>query len=285
MARRSPDARHLSDADRGLEDRIWKEVVAFVVLTLGASTVFYVALIRLGSLERDGAALLVMGLMWTPGLVALALQLNFRRTLRGLGWGWGGGRYWVLGYLAPILYAGLTYAVIWASPLGDVEAEAFGRLASHWYVIPLGALQGCLFALGEELGWRGFLVPRLAQVLDFDRTSIVSGLVWAVWHVPLILFAGYSGGAPALYSVACFTVMVVGLSYLFAGITLRSGSVWPAMLLHASHNQWIQGFFDQATVDTGPTEYWIGEFGAGLALAAILVAILARQIGPSTRTL
>lgn len=258
-------------------ERTWREVGVFVLLTLAASTVFYVALARLDSLQEARARWLVLGLMWTPGLVALVLQLVFRRTLRGLGWGWGGGRWWLLAYLAPILYAGVAYALVWASPLGDVRPEIFGRLAAKWYVIPLGALQGCVFALGEELGWRGFLVPRLARVTGFDGTALGSGLVWAAWHVPLILFAGYDAGTPAPYSVACFTVMAVGISYLFAWITLRSGSVWPAMLLHASHNQWIQGFFDRATVDTGPTEYWTGEFGAALALAGIAVALLVRS--------
>ena len=255
----------------------------FVALTLGVSTVFYVALARLGSLADEGARWLILGLMWTPGLIALSLQLATRRTLRGLGWGWGGGRWWLLGYLAPILYAGVTYALIWASPLGDLQPGVFGRLAAQWHLVALGALQACAFALGEELGWRGFLVPRLARVMGFDGVSLASGLVWAVWHVPLILFAGYHSGAPALYSVACFTVMVVGISYLFAWITLRSGSVWPAVLLHASHNQWIQGFFDRATIDTGPTRYWTGELGAGLALAGIVVALLVR-LGPA-RTL
>ncbi|MEZ5332692.1 MAG: hypothetical protein R2991_11700 [Thermoanaerobaculia bacterium] len=95
--------------------------------------------------------------------------------------------------------------------------------------------------------------------------------------MPLILWAGYLRRTPAPYAVACFTVMVVGISFLFAHLRLASASVWPAMLLHASHNQWIQGFFDKATVDTGPTPYWIGEFGAGLALAGIVVALLVRR--------
>lgn len=267
-----------------MRSRSSKESLAFVALTLAVSTVFYVALVRAGSLESPGATWLVFGLMWTPGVVALALQLAFRRTVRGLGWGFGGGRWWALAYLAPIVYAGVTYALIWATPAGDVQAGIFGRLAAKWYLVPLGALQASLFALGEEIGWRGFLVPRLGERFGLDGTALVSGAVWAVWHWPLIAFAGYSGGAPSTYSIACFTVMVLGISYLFAWITLRSGSVWPAMLLHASHNQWIQGFFDRATVDTGPTEGWTGEFGAGLALAAIVVALVVRRLRPAAVT-
>ena len=248
----------------------------FVGLTFAISTVFYVLMARVGDLADAG--LLVVGLMWTPGLVALALQLRFRGTLRGLGWGFGGWRFWAAGYFVPILYAVLTYVLIWASPLADFNFEVLERLRASWYLLILGSVQSCLFALGEEIGWRGFLVPRLGSFSSFDRTSIVSGLIWAVWHYPLILFAGYDSGAPAWYSILCFTVMVVGISYFYTWITLESGSVWPAMLLHGSHNLYIQGLLDRATIDTGPTPYWTSEFGAGLALMAIVVALISRRL-------
>ena len=253
------------------------ELVWFVGLTFAVSTIFYVLVVRLGDMSAYGG-LLVAGLMWTPGLVALALQARFRRTVRGLGWRLGGGRYWFAGYFVPILYALVTYLLIWASPLGDVDWETLGRLRSRWYLLILGTLTSSLFALGEELGWRGFLVPRLARLYGFERTAIISGLIWAVWHFPLILFGDYRGGAPVAYSMLCFTVMVVGISYLFAWITLRSGSVWPAVLLHGSHNLYVQGVFDRATIDTGPTALWAGEFGAGLAIAAVLVALVVRWL-------
>ena len=215
-------------------------------------------------------------------MVALGLQLRFRGSLRGLGWGFGGTRYWLAGYFVPILYALITYLLIWASPLGDVDRDVFTRLGARWYLLGLGTVQSCLFALGEEIGWRGFLVPRLARVYSFDKVAIGSGLIWATWHFPVILFGGYSGGAPAWYSIVCFTVLVVGVSYFYTWITLASGSVWPAMLLHGSHNLYIQGVLDRATIDTGPTAYWTSEFGAGLAIAAVLVALVTRRLPRST---
>ena len=65
--------------------------------------------------------------------------------------------------------------------------------------------------------------------------------------------------------------MVVAMGFPFAWLRLRSGSVWPAAILHASHNLFVQAFFDRVTVDTGPTRWLTGEFGAGLALAFIAV--------------
>lgn len=253
------------------------EVAVYIGLTFAVSSVFYVLVARRGIASPGGTAL-VAALMWTPGLVALISQLWFRGAARGLGWRVGSSRYWLAGYFVPLLYAVPTYALIWASPLADVDGSLFERLGARWYLLILGTLQSCLFALGEEIGWRGYLVPRLARLYGFDRTALVSGLVWAAWHYPLVLFGGYGGGAPAAYSILCFTVMVVGISFFYTWVTLVSGSVWPAMLLHGSHNLYIQGVLDRATVDTGPTEYWTGEFGAGLALAAVIVALVSRRL-------
>ncbi|MDX1500717.1 MAG: CPBP family intramembrane glutamic endopeptidase [Thermoanaerobaculia bacterium] len=246
-------------------------------LTLAVSSVFYVLMARAGGLTAGGAAL-VPWLMWTPGLVAVALQLRFRRSLAGLGWSAGKTRYWIAGYFVPIAYSLVVYALIWASPLGDFDLTALDRLRERWPLLFLGSLQSCLFALGEEIGWRGYLVPRLARLLDFDGVALTSGLIWALWHAPLVLFAGYRSEAPVGYSLLCFTLLAVGASYLYAWIRLKSGSLWPAVLLHGSHNLWVQGFFDRATLDTGPTEYWSGEFGAGLAAAAIVIALVTRRL-------
>ena len=92
--------------------------------------------------------------------------------------------------------------------------------------------------------------------------------------MPLIIFADYNGGTPTWYSIACFAVMVVGISFPMAWLRLRSKSVWPAALLHASHNLFIQGFFDRVTVDTGVTKYLLSEFGAVLALAAAITGVI-----------
>ena len=142
------------------------------------------------------------------------------------------------------------------------------------YFLAYGSLASLLSATGEELGWRGFLVPTLARTMSFGRTAVISGAIWAAWHVPLIVFADYNGGTPAWYSVLCFVVMVVSLGVPFAWLRLRSGSVWPAAILHASHNLFVQGFFDRVTVDTGPTRWLTSEFGAALALAIVGTAWL-----------
>jgi membrane protease YdiL (CAAX protease family) len=111
------------------------------------------------------------------------------------------------------------------------------------------------------------LVPTLARTMSFGRTALLSGGIWAVWHVPLILFADYNAGTPAWYAVPCFAAMVVAIAVPLAWLRLRTGSVWPAAIWHASHKLYVQGFFDRVTVDTGPTRWPTTEFGAALAVA------------------
>jgi len=240
------------------------------VLTFGLSAIWYSLIIAAGSLGAHGG-LYVFALMWTPGVSALVTRLVFQHNVRGEGWRLGG-RWMALAYVLPLGYATVAYGLVWLTRLGGVDLTRFKSNVLTFLV--LNGLLSLLSATGEELGWRGFLVPALAQRFSFTRVAVISGAIWAVWHVPLIIFADYNAGTPAWYSVLCFVVMVVALGFPFAWLRLRSGSVWPAAILHASHNLFIQAFFDRVTVDTGPTKWLTSEFGAAVALAIVATAWL-----------
>ena len=239
------------------------KLATFLGLTLALSAVFWWLIIAAGSLGAHGGAY-VFALMWCPGVSALATRLAFQGNVRGQGWRWGATRWAALAYVLPLGYATAAYGLVWLAGLGGVDLGRF-RIGVVTFLV-LGSLQSLLSATGEELGWRGFLVPTLARTLSFGRTAVVSGAIWAAWHVPLIAFADYNAGTPTWYAVLCFAVMVVSLAVPLAWLRLRSGSVWPAAILHASHNLFVQGFFDRVTVDTGPTRWLTGEFGAALAV-------------------
>ena len=134
-------------------------------------------------------------------------------------------------------------------------------------------------ALGEEVGWRGLLVPELARLVSPERVALIGGLVWAAWHLPAVWFADYgTSGAPRWFGTICFTALAVGVSFLCTWLRLRSGSVWPAVLLHASHNVIIQAVLTPLTADTGPTPYLIDEFGlVTVAMVWVAVAFLWRR--------
>ena len=156
--------------------------------------------------------------------------------------------------------------------ISDLHVTSRGQIA-YRSVDTVGMVRACSSALGEEIGWRGFLVPQLAKANGYATTALISGLIWSFWHYPILIFADYNSGTPIWYGLTCFTVMVVGLSFVFAWMRLKSGSLWTGVLLHGSHNLFIQGFFDPITANTGHTKYIISEFGAALPLISIPFAI------------
>jgi len=128
-------------------------------------------------------------------------------------------------------------------------------------------------ALGEETGWRGFFVPELSKTFSFTATALISGIVWASWHYPGLIWGDYNNGTPAWYGLTCFTVMVAAIAVVFAWLRLKSGSLWTGAILHASHNLYVQAIFTPLTADRGKTAWFIDEFGAVLPLVTVAVAV------------
>ena len=252
-------------------------IVLFLVLTYALSSFFYVHIISVGKLRM----LPVLGLMWCPGTAAILLRLFTQRDLRGTGWGLGHIRWQGLSYVLPLVTALVVYGVVWVAGIGGVSTSEMLKQANGMLSLPtllivlatFGLVQGAFFALGEEIGWRGFLVPELAKVGNFNTITLVSGIAWSVYHYPLILFANYNAGTPKWFAMIAFTWMVMASATIYAWMRLKSGSVWTGVILHASHNLFVQSVFDPLTADRGITKYVTTEFGVGLAMAYTVIAI------------
>ncbi len=269
---------------------VWKRILTYLVITFALSSVFYYQVITNGSLDAAGG-LYVLGLMWSPGLAALATRLIYQHNLRGIGWRWGKTRYQLVSYLLPLMYVTALYLVIWLTGIGGfynkttlarmaMQLGLTGLAPGMQIILALLATGTVIFlvaavsALGEELGWRGLLVPELAQVTTFTQTALISGIIWFIYHAPLIIAADYNTGAPAWYSLLNFAVGLIGINFAFTWLRLRSGSVWTGVLLHANYNALLQRFFDPLTVQYGVTKYVTGEFGVGIAIVGIIIAIV-----------
>jgi uncharacterized protein len=230
--------------------------------------------------------------MWGPGTAALLTGWLYRIDPATLGWHWPARRWLVLGYVIPLLYAAPVYLATWLLIDHSFVLQAFMdglsssyNLASHEVAgtfvvgIPLlltvGVLSTVTWALGEELGWRGFLFPRLVARFGFNTGCIATGVVWAAWHYPDLLWGRYNAGTNPVFALACFTASVVAMSFVSGWLRLRSESIWPSVLLHASHNLFIQGILDPLTATTGLARYVTTEFGIGLSLTIAAAAYLA----------
>lgn len=194
---------------------------------------------------------------------------------------WGNGRYWLLFGLGFVAYYLLQAALNAFFGLGGTKlappATPPGLSPSTFLI--LAALQSVLLApilaiviaFGEEYGWRGYLQSELLK-MGRVRGVLLLGVIWGVWHWPLILM-GYNYPGHPLLGIVLMTLYTTGLAVVLGYAVLRSGSVLLAAYLHALNNQVVNfivamGFkpFDTAF------SFGIGIFGiATLALVAILV--------------
>lgn len=263
-------------------------LVLFVVLAFVFSAPFYFLLNAAGG-SGQGMRLYVAGLMWCPALAAWLACRCDRIPLETLGWKWPGANFLWACYLLPIGYGLAIYSTVWLGGLGTFSIDGYSAFSAKalgmpalpgWAHVALmvalqasaGFVLSCATALGEEIGWRGFLAPRLLARYGFGAGSVVVGLLWALWHVPVLFLANFGGETPRAFAAACFTISLVAMSFVYSWFRLRTGSLWPAVFLHASHNTFITPVFTMMTVDTGHTAYAIDEFGFMMALVSVLLA-------------
>jgi membrane protease YdiL (CAAX protease family) len=266
-----------------------KALGLFLLFTFGLSSIFYALIIHTGKLG-SGFGLYVTGLMWCPALSAFITSKLLKRPIASLAWQWGRPKYQWWSYLTPLIYALVTYLIIWlagwgvfynhtflteaANQFGWGQTPAWLTIFLSFVFIGLWGMPGSIAsALGEETGWRGFYVPEVYKLTGYTQTSLLVGITWAVWHFPILIFADYNSGTPAWYGLTCFTVMVVSISFVFTWFRIKSNSLWTGVLLHASHNLFIQSFFTPITLYTKQTKWFIDEFGAVLPVICLVTAI------------
>jgi membrane protease YdiL (CAAX protease family) len=266
-----------------------KQILTFLCLVFLFSSLPYFLMIHSHHVEA-GNGLVVRMIMWCPTAAAFATCALFRIDTRTLGWNWRPVRFEALGYWLPLLYAIPVYAATWIAVPGSLALGAFEKAAAASFSMPssphvatfglmipmlatLGVIGSLANALGEEIGWRGFLLPRLVGQFGFTFGCIVSGLIWAVWHYPGLLWADYNAGTNPKYALACFTCMVTAMSFVMGWVRLKSSSLWPCAMMHASHNLFLQAIFDEMTAPAGRALYITTEFGCGLVLTIGATAV------------
>ncbi len=243
-------------------------MLKFFSLTL---TLTWMCFTLAGSVPGDAAplaglrgALLLLG-TFAPSLVALALTARTEgRTgtmaLLGRILEWRVGARWyvfALGYMAAVKVAvALTHRV---------ATGAWPRLGQEsWYIIAAAIVISTLAQAGEEIGWRGYALPRLAARMGFGRGSVLLGVIWSCWHLPLFLIPGFDKSGQ---SFPVYLLQVTALSVAVAWLYVHtSGSLLPVMLMHSAVNQTIGIVPSTVATATNP-------FTATASLVAWLTAV------------
>jgi len=265
------------------------KAIVFYAIAFGLE---FVAAVALAPLLGEMAVLVGM---FTPTIATLVMLLLVTRegyTRAGwasLGLHRTGLRAWGLALLAPLLVLGGAYGVLWASgvasaalPAGLNGAALIQLALKTLIMIGIGVFSG---ALGEELGWRGYLLPKLL-FLGPRRALLLSGLLHGIWHLPMILLTPYYHSMGNLLITLPLFLATFTLAGVFYGwLRLTTGSVWPAAIAHRAINQFWAGFA-AITVTTSPllVEYLAGEAGLLTLIGiAIVAAVLLAQLEASSR--
>jgi uncharacterized protein len=260
----SPDLRRT--ARRGLAIYF-----ALVVVISGSLEAYYIFI----NPELLGTLFGLLALMWSPAVASVIARLVLREGFSDVSFRFGGLRtlpWYALGLGVPLAVGILAYGGAWLTGLvgfqGGAGAFLVGLLSAATWI----TIYSFIFTAGEEIGWRGYMLTRLIDA-GVPRPVLVSGLIWALWHLPLILAGIYAAGPYPALSAVLFVVSVTSTSFVYARMRLETGSIWPVIFAHSAWNSIIERPFDGATKGANAA-LWTGESGILPVIVLVVVAVI-----------
>jgi membrane protease YdiL (CAAX protease family) len=239
----------------------WRKVVLFCLLAFALFWIPFFGSVLSGETSASGESgsqfwRTLFGILgpYSPLIAAVLMRVLIAREGFGdahLGVRRVAARWWMLAILLPLFWNGVQDAA--QVGLGYMEVN-WHELWRGLYRLPINLLGGVLIFIGEEFGWRSYLVEKLRP---FGRWNVLllSGVIWAVWHVPMLIMpnATYGQQLNPLGAVYAFFVFVM-MGFIFGWLYLRSGSVWPCVLMHSYNNLvGLELFREAVTVHLEPT--------------------------------
>lgn len=273
-------------ADEAPRSAVRRGLVPFLVLTFAASWLLW---LLAAAFTRNQGAGFSRALVFLPGTVTpavVALWLNSRSPSPDALWDrvfkWQvSGRYYMFA-VSYMVVAKLTAAVLYRVLRG--EWPAFGPVPL--YLLLLATLVSTPVQAGEEIGWRGYALPRLSARVGLPAASLVLGAIWAFWHLPLFLMSGTdSTGQPFLL----FSLGVIAISVAMTWLYVRTeGSLLLVMLMHGAINN-TTGVVPSSRPEPGSVFGFAAPLMAWLTITVLwiggvaLLARLARSSGATSR--
>jgi len=238
-----------------------KPLTWFLIIAFAISWPLFLTPLLFRDLEPATRQIAIQGLwalaMWGPGIAALIATLAIEKQpfkslrLNTLG----PKRYYLWAWLLPpvlVTLSGLLTVLIRTGQLDteftflqqQMEQTGTQLPISTGMLVVIQIAQALLFApffniifaMGEELGWRGFLLPRLMPLGQW-KALLISGLIWGVWHAPVIA-QGHNYPDHPMLGILLMTVFCVLLGIIIGWMYLKARSPWVAALAHGSINAW-----------------------------------------------
>ena len=154
------------------------------------------------------------------------------------------GKKWIFFLLAmflPVVYSTLGDVIVWLfcpEAFGEAEVSSFVVIIYPLISIISGVVLS-FAAFGEEFGWRGYMMPKLIELVGMPKALIIGGIIWGLWHAPLTCVGhnfgmDYPGFPYVGIIVMCLFCTVLGTILMY--VTVKTNSVWPAAFMHAVNN-------------------------------------------------
>ena len=262
-----------------------KKIITFFIVTSTISTGIFIWMFSGAKNNMTAVALM----MWTPGISAILASLFSKEKISSYGWKLGKVRFLIYAYLFPLVVSIVAYGLVWSSGFAEFTTQKviyynWARMLGFQLPAPfviglfskmvIAFLFAIPFVLGEEIGWSGYITPKLLKLSSVPATSIIVGLYWAIWHYPAIIGGFYGQGTPLWISLPGFTLVCIGESFVRTVLVLKSKNLWVGTILHASGNTILMGIFWEMTVQKGYAGYLVSETGIFVGLVYIIVAVL-----------
>ena len=210
----------------------WRPLVVFMLVSAGATTLIAALTASQGWTVRSPAwAVLAPLAMWAPALGRFlsrrTVDRNFASTLPLSRWGETGARVIALPLAVPLVVYGIAYLVAWTMGIanwspGGGRWTSGGQIGLNLIVnLTLLAAFGTATALGEEIGWRGYLQPRL-DAAGVRFSVIIVCICQIVYHAPLNVGAGYASAGGPVGDMARFAAADLVLTFRLGGRVLPS---------------------------------------------------------------
>lgn len=247
----------------------------------------------IAALIQPEKAVILSSLLLIPNVLGLILLVVLRLvggkdSFSGAGLAGGKPRIWLFYGLGLIAYYGLQTILNYLFKLGQVVDlnTAFPQMASAnlptaalmpiiaLNTVVIGPFLGLIIAFGEEYGWRGYLQTELTR-LGRIRGVLLLGVIWGIWHWPIIWMGYNFPGQPILGSLAMVALGII-FAFFFAYSVFKSQGIWTAAYLHALNNQTLSFFF-MAVVSPTNNLFSFGAGLPGIALGAFVVLLILRD--------
>jgi uncharacterized protein len=259
----------------------------YFLMTFAYLVAAVVAMIQPALAMTLSGSLLILSVV---GLVLL-LVLRWRggpQSFAGAGMAFGSFRIWMLYGLGMVLFYGLETLLNYVFKFGTLAditklyppgataaVPPLALLASAFLnAVIIGPILGLIITFGEEYGWRGYLQSELVHLGRIRGVGLL-GIIWGVWHWPII-WMGFNYPGQPVAGPLLMTAYTVVLSYFLAYAVFKSKGVWTAAYLHALNNQ-AMAFFMAAVVTPVSMVLSFGIGIPGLVLCSLVILLILRD--------